>query len=296
MFEAQLVLPDPALTRSIYKSALNLSGQRRNSRFHRLVDLALALLYLLLFARERILELRDLCTRFSTRPLCDLVRENFAHRNGVPAIRTINGIERSVGACHSDYLLIRITEVYHKPLLHACSFGPCHSEAFRQKDAAPPKAAGHVGAADEVNRWHCGSAGLLRGACGYPDLLRLIPTRGVRELVLALEHNGDQAHRLLGNAGIFRPEHHVAIVVVGLPGKPEGMSGAEVEKYYRDGHISQIAEYCESDVVNTYQLWLRHELFCGKLTGAAFQASETNLAEFTKARGNTKPHLADFVL
>jgi hypothetical protein len=35
----------------------------------------------------------------------------------------------------------------------------------------------------------------------------------------------------------------------GLPGKPDGMSGAEVEKYYRDGHIREIAEYCESDVV-----------------------------------------------
>jgi hypothetical protein len=28
------------------------------------------------------------------------------------------------------------------------------------------------------------------------------------------------------------------------------MSGGEVEKYYRDGHIRKIAEYCESDVVN----------------------------------------------
>jgi len=27
------------------------------------------------------------------------------------------------------------------------------------------------------------------------------------------------------------------------------MTGAEVEKYYRDGHIREIAEYCESDVV-----------------------------------------------
>jgi hypothetical protein len=50
-----------------------------------------------------------------------------------------------------------------------------------------------------------------------------------------------------------------------------------------------------SDLVNTYQLWVRHELFCGKLTDAAFQASETNLVEFIKARGNTKPHLTDLV-
>ena len=85
---------------------------------------------------------------------------------------------------------------------------------------------------------------------------------------------------------------HEVCRIMGLPGKPDGMSGAEVEKYYRDGHIIQIAEYCESDVVNTYQFWLRHELFCGKLTDVAFQARETNLVEFIKARGNTKPHLA----
>ena len=78
---------------------------------------------------------------------------------------------------------------------------------------------------------------------------------------------------------------------MGLPGKRDGMSGAEVEKYYRDGHIQQIAEYCETDVVNTYRVWLRYELFCGRLSDAEFQASEAKLLEFVKARGNTKPHL-----
>ena len=53
---------------------------------------------------------------------------------------------------------------------------------------------------------------------------------------------------------------------MGLPGKPGGMTGAEVEKYYRDGHIRQIAEYCESDVLNTYRVWLRYELFRGRLS------------------------------
>src|SRR4029079_10720686 len=54
---------------------------------------------------------------------------------------------------------------------------------------------------------------------------------------------------------------HELCRVMGLPGKPDGISGAEVEKYYRDGHIREIAEYCESDVVNTYRVWLRYELF-----------------------------------
>ena len=78
---------------------------------------------------------------------------------------------------------------------------------------------------------------------------------------------------------------------MGLPGKPDGMTGAEVEKYYRDGHIREIAEYCKSDVLNTYRVWLRYELFRGQLSAAEFQASEANLADFVKARGHMKPHL-----
>lgn len=81
--------------------------------------------------------------------------------------------------------------------------------------------------------------------------------------------------------------------VMGLPGKPDGMAGGEVEKYYREGRIREIADYCEGDVVNTYRVWLRYELFRGRLTEADYQASEACLADFLKARGNTKPHLAE---
>jgi predicted PolB exonuclease-like 3'-5' exonuclease len=84
---------------------------------------------------------------------------------------------------------------------------------------------------------------------------------------------------------------HELCRVMGLPGKPDGISGEEVEKYYRDGHIREIAEYCEGDVVNAYRLWLRYELFRGRLTDAGFRASETSLVDFVKVRGNSKPHL-----
>src|SRR5262249_37351120 len=42
---------------------------------------------------------------------------------------------------------------------------------------------------------------------------------------------------------------HELCRVMGLLGKPDGMSGGEVEKYYREGRIHEIADYCESDVV-----------------------------------------------
>jgi predicted PolB exonuclease-like 3'-5' exonuclease len=81
---------------------------------------------------------------------------------------------------------------------------------------------------------------------------------------------------------------HELCRVMGLPGKPQGISGAEVDKYYRDGHIAQIAAYCEGDVVNTYRVWLRYELFRGKLSVSELQASETCLVDFINARESLK--------
>jgi len=81
--------------------------------------------------------------------------------------------------------------------------------------------------------------------------------------------------------------------VMGLPGKPDYIDGGEVDKYFQEGRIQDIADYCESDVVNTYRVWLRHELFRGKLTNAAFRASEADLSAFITARSDIKPHLAE---
>jgi predicted PolB exonuclease-like 3'-5' exonuclease len=79
--------------------------------------------------------------------------------------------------------------------------------------------------------------------------------------------------------------------VMGLPGKPPSMSGSEVYQYYLDGNFKKIADYCETDIVNTYRIWLRYELFRGRLTHDAYDVSEQNLIEFVKARQNVKPHL-----
>jgi len=88
---------------------------------------------------------------------------------------------------------------------------------------------------------------------------------------------------------------HELCKVMGLPGKPTGITGADVDRYHREGRIQEIAEYCESDVLNTYRVWLRYELFRGGLSYEAFRASENNLMQFINARGNTKPHLAGLI-
>ena len=79
--------------------------------------------------------------------------------------------------------------------------------------------------------------------------------------------------------------------IMGLPGKPDNIDGGEVERYFKEGRIREIADYCESDVVNTYRVWLRYELFRGRLSPIQFQISEQKLIEFIKARSDAKPHL-----
>ena len=79
--------------------------------------------------------------------------------------------------------------------------------------------------------------------------------------------------------------------VMDLPGKPKGFDGGEVERRFLEGKIKEIVEYCETDVINTYRVWLRYELFRGSLSRNAFEASQRNLADFMNAHANNKEHL-----
>ena len=69
------------------------------------------------------------------------------------------------------------------------------------------------------------------------------------------------------------------------------MGGADVERYCREGRIAEVAAYCETDVVNTYRVWLRYELFRGRLTENGLRASEANLSDFIRSHSDAKPHL-----
>ena len=129
----------------------------------------------------------------------------------------------------------------------------------------------------------------------YRAMLHKVPAIGLSARPYFNRYT-DDAMDLCDVLSSFSPQAkstlHEICRVMGLPGKPEGIAGGDVEKYFREGRIQEIADYCESDVVNTYRVWLRHELFRGRLPNAAFEASEANLAEFIRARTNIKPHLA----
>jgi len=83
--------------------------------------------------------------------------------------------------------------------------------------------------------------------------------------------------------------------IMGMPGKPNDIDGSQVEQYFVEGRIKEIADYCETDVANTYRVWLRYELFRGRSDESGFGASEQDLTEFIKRHEGTKQHLSRVV-
>jgi 3'-5' exonuclease len=52
-----------------------------------------------------------------------------------------------------------------------------------------------------------------------------------------------------------------------------------------------VARYCESDVFNTYRVWLIYELFRGAITDKQLEWSEAQIREFVMNRKTANPHL-----
>jgi len=80
--------------------------------------------------------------------------------------------------------------------------------------------------------------------------------------------------------------------LLGFPGKM-GMSGAKVWDQYQAGEIKAIRDYCETDVLNTYLVYLRYQLMRGKLTQEGY-ASECQVVRDSLNEEN-KPHLNEFL-
>jgi predicted PolB exonuclease-like 3'-5' exonuclease len=79
--------------------------------------------------------------------------------------------------------------------------------------------------------------------------------------------------------------------ILGLAGKPEGVDGSRVEEMVLAGQIEEVARYCESDVLNTYRIWLVYELFRGSITAEQLSWSEGQIRKFVANRKTANPHL-----
>jgi hypothetical protein len=92
-------------------------------------------------------------------------------------------------------------------------------------------------------------------------------------------------------AGRQRPALHDVAVLLGFPGKL-GLSGDQVWDTWLAGGIEAIRRYCETDVLNTYLIWLRFQFMRG------FLDAEQLAAELDRVRRwlaeAQQPHWAEF--
>jgi len=80
--------------------------------------------------------------------------------------------------------------------------------------------------------------------------------------------------------------------LMGLPGKL-GMDGAGVWEAYQAGRIAAIRQYCETDVVNAYLVYLRFQMMRGALT-REHHGRECELVRSTLKKSN-EPHWQEFL-
>ncbi len=81
-------------------------------------------------------------------------------------------------------------------------------------------------------------------------------------------------------------------ILLGLPGKL-GFSGALVWDAWRNGEAVAVRRYCETDVLNTYLVYLRYQLLRGVFDQAQFKAESQRVRQWLVA--NTEPHWREFL-
>ncbi len=82
--------------------------------------------------------------------------------------------------------------------------------------------------------------------------------------------------------------------VFGFPGK-FGIDGSQVAGMYEDGQIKEIRDYCETDVLNTYLVYLRYMLHRADLTKDAYDKAVTDVIGMIEEEKAVRPHLGEFL-
>ena len=83
-----------------------------------------------------------------------------------------------------------------------------------------------------------------------------------------------------------------AAMLLGLPGKL-GFSGDKVWDAWLAGNLVGIRQYCETDVLNTYLIYLRFEMMRGHFTRERYAEEVERVKELLRA--GKEPHLAEFL-
>ena len=82
--------------------------------------------------------------------------------------------------------------------------------------------------------------------------------------------------------------------VLGFPGKT-GVDGSQVAPMYDEGRLSEIRDYCETDVLNTYLVYLRYMHHRGTLLPNFYDQAVEDVLSLLENSSDEKPHLKEFL-
>jgi predicted PolB exonuclease-like 3'-5' exonuclease len=80
--------------------------------------------------------------------------------------------------------------------------------------------------------------------------------------------------------------------MLNLPGKM-GVSGANVKNLYLENRINDIRNYCETDVINTFFVWLKFEKMRGNFSERNYTDAYDKCLAFLE--NNKAPHLQEYL-
>lgn len=81
-------------------------------------------------------------------------------------------------------------------------------------------------------------------------------------------------------------------LLLGLPGKM-GQQGSEVWEKYQNNRLASIRDYCETDVLNTYLIYLRFQYIRGQIEKEEMEEEQTRIKAYLLS--SNKPHLLGFL-
>jgi len=82
--------------------------------------------------------------------------------------------------------------------------------------------------------------------------------------------------------------------IMGFPGK-FGMDGSKVAETVDAGDIQAVRDYCETDVLNTYLVYIRYMLHRGTMNLEGYNRAVADVITMIEQAGPAKPHLQAFM-
>jgi len=80
----------------------------------------------------------------------------------------------------------------------------------------------------------------------------------------------------------------------GVPGKLD-TAGDHVREMFESGQIEAIRNYCETDVLTTMLIFLRHQCFSGAMLEGAYLRSVLGVRNYLISEAETQAHLAEYL-